>query len=147
VINVDRSSAAKNNSKKKTPIGVSLISLFFLFGVLASGVSFLMLLFPGTPLDVLWHLNPRARENFLAMGSTAVSLMLAVCILCATAAAGLWRCRRWGYWTAVFMLSANLLGDTINSILLHDWRTLMGLPIGALMIGYLLRERTLFRAS
>ena len=103
-----------------------------------------MLLFPGTPLDVLWKLNPQARENFLTMGSSTVLLMLAVSSLCATAAVGLWHCRRWGYWTAVCMLTINLIGDTINSILLHDWRTLIGLPIAALMIGYLLRRRSVF---
>ncbi|HKW75562.1 MAG TPA: hypothetical protein VJN64_08555 [Terriglobales bacterium] len=131
-------------AEKVRPIGVSLTSLFFLFGVVASGLSFLMLLFPGTPLDVLWHLNPRARESFLGMGSTAVLLMFAVCAACAVAAVGLWRCRRWGYWTAVSMLAINLIGDTINAFLLQDWRTLIGLPIAGLMIGYLLRQRSIF---
>ena len=42
------------------------------------------------------------------------------------------------------MLSVNLLGDTINAYLLQDWRTLIGLPIAGLMIGYLLRRRNLF---
>jgi hypothetical protein len=62
------------------PIGVSLVSLFFLFGVLASGVSFLMLLFPGTPLDVLWQLNPRAHESLPAMESPPCCLCLR-CVL------------------------------------------------------------------
>lgn len=103
-----------------------------------------MLLRPGTPLDVLWHLNPRARESFSAMGSTAIFLMFVVCAFCAIAAAGLWRWKAWGYWTAICMLSVNLLGDTISAFLLRDSRTLIGLPIAGLMIGYLLRRRNLF---
>jgi hypothetical protein len=132
-------------TRPRRPFGISLIALFFFFGVLASGLSFLMLLRPGTPLDVLWHLNPRARENFSAMGTSAILLMFVVCALCAIAAAGLWRCKVWGYWVAISMLCVNLVGDSINAFLLHDWRTLIGLPIAGLMIGYLWRRRTVFR--
>jgi hypothetical protein len=103
-----------------------------------------MLLLPGTPLDELWRLNPHAREGFLTPGFPAVLLMCAVCFACAAAALGLWRCRRWGFWTAIGILSINLLGDTINAFLLRDWRTLIGLPIAGQMIGYLLKKQTIF---
>lgn len=135
------------NRENGRPIGISLISLFFIFGVLASGLSFVMLLRPGTPLEALWKLNPQARVNLSAMANIARLLMLTVCVLCAIAAVGLWRCKSWGYWTAVSMLVINLVADTINALLLHDWRTLIGLPIAGLMIGYLLRKRNVIKAS
>ena len=122
------------------PIGIALLSFFFLFGVLASGLSAVMLLLPGTPLDMLWRLNPHAHVGFLAMGPWAVVLMSAVCFACATAALGLWRCQRWGRWVAIVILSINLVGDTTNSFLTHDWRTLIGVPIAGIVIVYLFKR-------
>ncbi len=70
--------------------------------------------------------------------------MAVVCSACATAAIGLWRCTRWGFWTALVILSINLAGDTTNALLTGDKRTLIGLPIAGLMIWYLLRRQKLF---
>ena len=74
-------------------------------------------------------------------------LMAAVCVACATAATGLWRCQRWGLWTAIVILAINLVGDTMNTTVAHDRRTLVGLPIAGLMIVYLFRKRALFARS
>ena len=134
------------NEHQSRPIGIALLSFFFLFGVLASGLSAVMLLLPGTRLDVLWRLNPHAHEGFLRMGHWAVILMCAVCFGCATAALGLWDCQRWGRWTATVILSSNLVGDTVNSFLTHDWRTLLGVPIAGLMIVYLFKRKSVFHS-
>ena len=40
--------------------------------------------------------------------------------------------------TAIAILGINILGDTVNAVVAHDWRTLIGLPIGGAMIIYLL---------
>lgn len=132
--------SSEMDEHQRRPVGIALLSFFFLFGVLASGLSVVMLLLPGTPLDVLWRLNPHGHEGFLAMGPWAVVLMSAVCFACATAALGLWRCRRWGRWMAIVILTINLVGDTINSLRTHDWRTLIGVPIAGLMISYLFKR-------
>ena len=125
-------------------VGITALSLFFAFGVLVASITALMLLFPGSVLEPLWRLNPGAHEGFATMGTWAVLLMAIVAAACATAATGLWRCARWGYITAVAVLSINLLGDTMNAFIAHDWRTLIGLPIGGAMIIYLLSRRTAF---
>ncbi len=129
---------------QKRPAGITALCLFFAFGTLASGLASLMLLFRGTRLDVLWQVNWRAREGFIAMGGWAVFLMCAVSVACASAALGLWRLRQWGYWTAAAILSINLLGDTMNALLLHDWRTVIGLPIGGFLLIYLMGKRATF---
>ncbi len=126
------------------PAGITVISLFFVFGTLMSGLAGVMLLFPGSVLEPLWRLNPHAREGFALIGPPAVLLMAVVCLACATAARGLWRCTRWGYWTALAILTINLAGDSANVLIARDWRTLIGLPIGGLMIWYLLREKHVF---
>src|SRR5512147_1862275 len=129
---------------RSRPLGITLISLFFVFGSLMSGLAAAMLLFPGSVLESLWRLNPRAHAEFTALGIWAALLMTAVCAACATAAAGLWRGARWGCWTALAILSINLAGDTLNAFLAHDWRTLIGLPVGGVMIAYLWSKRRLF---
>src|SRR5437016_6147884 len=78
------------------PIGITALSLFFLFGAGASFVSFISLLFPGSFLDPVWRLNPRAHTGLGGMGVWAVILMGAVCVGCALAAVGLWRGARCG---------------------------------------------------
>ena len=128
------------------PAGVTALGFFFVFGAVMSGLAAVMLLFPGSMLEPLWRLNPRAREGFTAMGWWAVLLMGVVCGACCTTAVGLWRCKRWGYWTALAILTINLAGDAANAVVGHDWRTLIGLPVGGAMIVYLVVKRRVFAA-
>ena len=72
--------------------------------------------------------------------------MASVCAACATAAIGLWLQRRWGFWTALIVLLVNMSGDTINAVLAHDWRTLIGVPVAGAMLAYLITRRRLFQA-
>jgi hypothetical protein len=106
-----------------------------------------MLLFPGSPLDVLWRLNPRAHEGLSSLGWPALLLMGVTSLACVTAALGLWRCTCWGLWAALAILSINLIGDLSNALITGDKRALIGLPIGGLMIWYLLSQRRLFASS
>ena len=124
--------------------GITALSVFFLFGAAMSSLTVFMLLFRGGALEPLWMLNPRARDGFAAMGFWALPLMAVVCVACGTAALGLWRCTRWGFWTAAMILSVNLAGDTINAIFGRDWHTLIGLPVGGSMLVYLIAKRRLF---
>lgn len=131
------------NTPSRSP-GIAALSLFFVFGTIMSALAAMMLLFPGSLLEPLWRLNPRAREGFAALGLWAVLLMALVCVACTTAAIGLRRRKRWGYRTALAILSINLTGDVANVVIAHDWRTLIGLPIGGAMIAYLVTKRKLF---
>jgi hypothetical protein len=116
----------------RRPAGITALSGFFAFGTLMSGLTVVLLLFPGGMLEPVWRLNPRAREGFTGMGSWAVLLMIVVSGACATASVGLWRCTRWGLWVALMILAVNLIGDATNAIVAHDGRALIGLPIGGL---------------
>jgi len=78
------------------------------------------------------------------MGTAAVLLMIVVCASCFAAAVGLWRLKRWGYWTAIVILAINLAGDVLNAALARDWRTLIGLPIGLTLILLLHKKRESF---
>ena len=114
-----------------------------------SSVAAVALTAPGGWSQQLWRLNPPARVGFEALDGWAVPLMLLVAAACACAATGLWRGKWWGHRLAVAVLSLNLLGDVTNALFRGDRRTLVGLPIGGAMLGYLLsrRIRGRFRAA
>jgi hypothetical protein len=103
-------------------------------------LTIVLLVFPGTKLDSLWSLNPEARGAFQSLGSWSILLMLAVGIGCALTAIGLWRRTLWGIRLGLAILVVNILGDLINVITRHDYRSLIGLPIAGAMIFYLARS-------
>lgn len=104
-------------------------------------LTIVLLLFPGTALDPLWRLNPDAHLAFQSVGKWAVLLMFVVGTGCAFAAIGLWRSSLWGIRIALIILSFNIVGDLFNALVRHDYRALIGLPIGGVMIFYLARYR------
>ena len=110
---------------------------FFAFGATMCALTIALLLFPATALDSLWRLNPDAHLAFRSMGNWSIALMGAVGTACFFAAIGLWRGALWGTRLALIILSVNIAGDLSNALIRHDYRALIGLPIGALMILYL----------
>ena len=99
------------------------------------------LAFPGGFLEPIWRLKPEARMEFQQIGIWSVTLMAVVGAACGLAAVGLAKNIEWGRRLAIGVLSVNLVGDSLNALLRHDSRTLIGLPIGGLMIWYLLKRR------
>ncbi len=124
-----------------SPVGITALSIFFFFGAAVSFTASVSLLFPGSLLEPMWRLNPRAREAFAGMGAWSVVLMCAVCAACASAAVGLWRGAHWGYWLAVVLLTINLIGDIANVLLGTEPRAAVGIPIVVALLALLRRGR------
>ena len=118
-----------------------LLVIFFAAGALVCLVTMLALAFPGGFLEPIWRLKPEARVDFQKIGSASVALMAVVGGACGLSAAGLARNAEWGRRLAIGVLTVNLIGDLLNALLRHDPRTLIGLPIGGLMILYLVKKR------
>jgi len=119
------------------------LASFFAFGATMCILTITLLLLPGTALDSLWHLNPDAHTAFQSIGNWSVVIMLAVGIACCFAAVGLWRGTRWGTRAAIVILVVNMIGDLSSALIKSDLRTLIGLPIAAVMIVYLARSEKL----
>jgi hypothetical protein len=128
---------------KRVPLGLRLLSIFFGFATVMCALTIVLLLFPGTALDVVWRLNPEAQRSFQSLGTLSILLMAVVGISCAAAAIGLFRRAWWWRVVGLIILLANLVGDAANAILRHDYRALIGILIGGVMIVYL--WRTAFR--
>lgn len=116
---------------------IKLLAAFFAFGATMCALTVALLLFPGTPLDLLWRFNPDAQQFFQSIGGLAVLFMLVVGIACGLAAFGLWRGSLWGIRLGMTILSAEIVGDLFNAFVRHDYRSLIGLPIGGGLIYYL----------
>ena len=123
------------------PIGITLLTIFFGAGALICFITMLALAFPGGFLEPIWRLKPSARVEFQELGRWSSGLMAIVGAACGLAALGLAKNREWGRRLGIGILVVNLIGDSLNALLRHDPRTLIGLPIGGLMIWYLLKPR------
>src|ERR1044072_5711981 len=129
-------------SANRRPFGITVLVSLFAIGVCASLISAVSLSFPGSFLETVWRLNPRAREGFNHLGGWGILLMISVCIACALTVMGLWRGRLWGYWLALAMLLLNVAGDFINVISGSEPKAIVGIPVGLVLVVYLLRNRT-----
>jgi hypothetical protein len=98
-----------------------------------------LLVLPGTKLDWLWDLNPEARVAFRSLGSGSILIMVALGTGCTLTAIGLWHGTLWGMRLALAILFVNIIGDLVNVLMRHDYRSLVGLPIAGAMIFYLAR--------
>lgn len=128
--------------RTRRPVGIWLLVAFFWFGAAMCSLTLFLLVGPGTPVDGVWRVKPSARVELAQFGGLAVPLMAVVGGACAAAAIGLAKGAEWGRRVAIIVLSVNRFGDLTNAVLRSDWRTLIGLPIGGLMIAYLIRART-----
>ena len=127
-------------NQRHRSVGTTLLVIFFAAGALICLVTMLALAFPGGFLEPIWQLKPHAREQFQQIGNWSVALMAALGLACGLAAIGLATDAEWGRRLAIGILTINLVGDTLTAILRHDAITLIGLPIGGLMIWYLIRK-------
>ncbi|HEX4997139.1 MAG TPA: hypothetical protein VFY29_02870 [Terriglobia bacterium] len=120
-------------------VGVTAIGVFFAAGALMSSVSAVSLLAPGSFLEPIWSLNPRARETFAGMGDWAVLLLLTVSLTCLSAAAGFLLRRRWGHRLGVALFAANLVGSVVNVATGNEPKAIWGIPVVLALLIYLLR--------
>lgn len=99
------------------------------------------LLFPNGFLEPMWRLNPHAQTGFARLGVWSVLLMSVVCVACLTASIGLWRGTRWGHRVATILIAINLTGDILNTVLGTEPRAIVGVPIAAAILVYLMSKR------
>jgi hypothetical protein len=123
------------------PHGVTLLSIFFLFGAVICLIASFSLAFSNSFLEPLWRLNPRGKEGLAAIGRWAVLLLSTVGISCAAAAVGLWRGNRWGHRIGFALITINLVGNILNTLLGTEPRAIVGVPIAAAILLYLLSKR------
>ena len=125
------------SARPARPLGITLLSAFFAFGMLASALAAMLLLFPGSILDAVWRLNPHGHEGFMRIGLFAPPLLGVVSPACGAASFGLFSGRRWGLRLAVVLFMVNLAGDLLNAALGIEPRAAFGVSVVALLLWFL----------
>jgi hypothetical protein len=125
---------------RRRGVGTTLLVIFFAAGALICLVTMLALAFPGGFLEPIWRLKPEARVEFQRIGSASVLLMAVVGTACGLAAAGLARNTEWGRRLAIDVLTSQSRWRHAQCCAPPRPHTLIGLPIGGLMILYLVRK-------
>ena len=110
-----------------------------MLGVCASAYAAITLAWPGTPLDLLWNVNPQGHAGLRSLGAIGIVGMAALSVTMLLTAFGLVARRRWAWWVAVVGIIVNAIGDLATAIATGEARTLIGLPVAGLIVWWLTR--------
>src|SRR2546430_5055885 len=98
------------------PLGVLAISVILLASTAIALITGVSLAFPGTFLDRIWALNRGAYIEFVTLGRPAGISLMILGLICALAAAGLLKRRKWAWWLAVGLFVVNDAGDAARNV-------------------------------
>ena len=100
----------------------------------------LTLALPGTALDPIWILNPRAYKQLAPLGKEVGVPFLLLAAALVTAAAGLFKRRVWGWRLATAIIATQIAGDLVNAFSGHLIEGGIGVGIASALLLYLLRS-------
>lgn len=120
---------------------ITAIGVFLVFGAAMASLAGASLTWPGTPLDRMWSLNPRAYRDLSPHATLAgIAFLLLGCTLAATSVGWLQR-RRWGWWLAVALIATQLAGDAGNMVFGRVAEGLLGVVIAGALLLYMTHSR------
>jgi hypothetical protein len=123
------------------PLAFTAIGVFLFFGATMASLAAATLLLPGTPLDRVWTLNPRAHQQLAPLGRKVGILFLLLAAALVISGVGWFRRRPWGWRLAIVIIGTQVLGDLIN-LMRGDWlRGGTGAVIAGALLLYLLSAR------
>jgi hypothetical protein len=127
------------SSEKGTPRGMTAIGIFLFFGTVMAFLAGTTLVWPGTFLDHMWALNPRAYDELAPLGKPVGLLFLSLAMALALAATGWLKRRRWGWQLAVAIIGTQVLGDFVNIFFGRVVQGLVGVAIAGALLLYITR--------
>jgi len=120
------------------PRGFSAMGVFLFFGATMAALAAITLLWPGTPLDHAWALNPRAHKELAPLGPPAGAAFLVLAAALALAGTGWFRRRRWAWWLATAIIATQIAGNLVNLVLKRYLEGAVGITIAGALLAYLL---------
>lgn len=139
MIRVRRRAQSDMIIRAKSPRGVSAVGTFLFFGCLMASLAGMTLVWPGTLLDRMWALNPRAYKELAPFGKAVGIPFLLLGVTLAVAGTGWFKRRLWGWRLAVAIIATQVLGDLANVFLGRVVEGAIGVAISGALLFYLLR--------
>jgi len=128
------------SDKNTVPHGVKAVGIFLLFGTVAALLAAVTLLWPGTPIDQAWKLNPSAYRQLAPMGWAIGIPFLILGFVMGIAAAGWFMRRLWAWKLSVGIIATQVVGDVVNVFLGHFVSGGVGATIAGALLFYLFRR-------
>lgn len=119
--------------------GMLAMGVFLFIGALMALLAGVTLSWPGTVLDSIWQLNPRAYRQLAPLGRLVGIAFLFLAMTMTAAGIGWFKRKIWGRWLAVGILGTQCLGDLVNAFLGHTFEGLFGVTIAGSLVFYLFR--------
>jgi hypothetical protein len=99
------------------------------------------LIWPGSALDRIWNLSPRAYEELAPFGRVVGIPFLLLAATLAVASLGWFKRRRWGWRATVAIIATQVLGDLVNIYRGDLLRGGIGFLIAGALLFYLLQPQ------
>ncbi len=122
-------------------LGFTAVGYFMFFGAVMASLAATTLLWRGTPLDLLWALNPRAYRQLAPLGGTVGILFLLLGGTLTAAGIGWFRRRLWGWRLAVAIIATQVLGDVVTCVRGDFPRGGTGVIIAGALLFFLLQPK------
>jgi len=124
----------------KAPRGFTAMGIFLIFGALMATLAGTTLVWPGTALDRIWSLNPRAYAELTPLGRVVGMAFILFGMTLAVTAVGWFKRCLWGWRLAVGIIAAQVLGDVVNVSRGRIVAGGIGATIAGVMFFYLLGD-------
>ena len=116
------------------------IGIFLFFGMAMAALAGTTLLWPGTDLDRIWLLNPKAHSQLAPLGPRIGLAFLLLALALGATAIGWFQKKRWGWRLAVCVIGIQVLGDLMNMMKGDFIRGVPGFVIAGALLAYLCRS-------
>jgi len=126
--------------KSKRPVLWIAIAVLLFWGALAATLAAISVLFPGTWLDAMWILNPRAHAGLVALPRFVGCFFLILGLVLLITGVGWIRRRFWGWALASLLIAGNLAGDLFR-FAQGEWVAgIVGAVVAGALLVYMLRQ-------
>ena len=121
--------------------GLTAVGVFLFFGATMAALAAITLSFPGTQLDRIWQLNPRAYAQLAPLRSRVGPVFFLLGAALAAAGIGWFQRRFWGWLLAVIIIATQVAGDFMNLVRGDFLRGTAGVLIAGFLLTYLLSRQ------
>ncbi|MGZ4851987.1 MAG: hypothetical protein ACXV3D_02205 [Halobacteriota archaeon] len=125
---------------KTRPKGISIVAVISFLAALVAVLVAVSILFPGTPLDVIWSLKNSFPAGFknTSVGMLFGYLLLVLAVVGFCSVYGLVKGLKWAWWIVIVTLAVNGIGDAV-SVAQGNIAGIAGILIAAVFLFYLTR--------